>query len=716
MWGPRPNGRSVRARLYRARTSSARAYPRDGTAPPTLPHVEAQKARRDALSPRRPLAADPAGRVVYRLRPEAAGGAAASARLRAQLDADQLAVVEEARGRSLVLASAGSGKTRTIVGKLAHIVETGTAPEAIMLVTFTRRAAQEMTTRAAAACGADLGGLLAGTFHSVGQRLLRRYGPLVGLPAAFTVLDGEDQADLVALVRDEALSALATRPSLPKPGWIAAAIGLAAECGRSVEDVVLAQNPRLGDRVELIAAIASGYAERKRAGAMADYADLLVLTARLLAEHERVRRRLAERFSWVLVDEFHDATPVQVGLVESLAGHHGNLLVVADPDQSIYSWRGVDPDSVSRFAAEPATRVFRLDVNYRSTPEVVALCQRQLPAGNPFGKQLRAARPASGLLPVVAHVASVGDEAAFVTQRIADLITSGRDPGEIAVLYRAHHHSVDLQLALSRAGVEFELYSGARFVESAHVKDALAFCRLRHNPRDELAWHRALRLVDGLGEVAAGRVWAAVREAADPLAAAGQATLPGRAGAALTRFVGVVDGVRALERPEDIVLAVARADWYRDLLRRRYPNHRDREADLARLAELAARAASLERFLADLQLAERVEADEDVSGPARRVALSTVHQAKGLEWPVVFVLQVEAGSFPSSWAVSEGNLAEEERLFYVAVTRAADELYLCRPIAARRPWDTGANAVVINSGQGFLDVDLTGLVEEWSVR
>jgi DNA helicase-2/ATP-dependent DNA helicase PcrA len=174
--------------------------------------------------------------------------------------------------------------------------------------------------------------------------------------------------------------------------------------------------------------------------------------------------------------------------------------------------------------------------------------------------------------------------------------------------------------------------------------------------------------------------------------------------------------VAATSRPEEIVLLVARADWYRDHLQRAYPNWRDREGDLARLAELATRAASLDRFLGDLQLAERVEADEDVSGPKRAVALSSVHQAKGLEWPVVFVLQVEPGSFPSGWAVSEGGLDEEERLFHVAVTRAADELYLCRPIAARRPWDTGPDAVVINSGQGFLDRDLSGIVEEWSVR
>lgn len=696
--------------------SSRSGYPRWQTAPPTLPHIEAQKAARDAVAPRDPLAVEPGARTVYRLRPPAASAAGPSARLREMLDEEQLAAVEGAAGRSLVLASAGSGKTRTIVATLAHLVETGTPAEAIMLVTFTRRAAREMVERAERVAAVDLSGVTAGTFHAVGRRLLARHAPLVGLPAAFTILDAEDQAELAAIARDAVLEDLPERPSLPKPGAIVGWASLAAESGRDFEAVVAEANPRLGDRLEILRAIADGYAERKRAMAAVDYADLLVLTLRLLEEHPRVRARLAETYRWVLVDELHDVNPIQARIVETIAGEGGNLVAVADPDQAIYSWRGADPGVVERFAAVPGTRVFPLQTNYRSTPEVVALAQETLPAGNPFGKRLRARRPASGGRPVVAHLLSVQDEARFVVQRIADLITSGRAPGEIAVLYRAHHHSVDLQLALAQAGVEFEMYSGARFVESAHVKDVLAFCRLRHNPRDELAWNRALRLFDRVGEATARRVWERIGADPDPLAAAVAMPVPGAREGGLARFREAIAAVAATERPEEIVLGVARSDWYRDHLQRAYPNWRDREADLARLAELAARTESLDRFLGDLQLAERVEADEDVSGPARRVALSTVHQAKGLEWPVVFVLQVEAGSFPSGWAVSEGNLDEEERLFYVAVTRAADELYLCRPIAARRPWDTGPDAVVINSGQGFLDRDLEGLVEEWSVR
>lgn len=692
-------------------------YPRGDKAPPTLPHIEVQKERRDARDARDPLAGEPGARRVYRLRPPAvAADRPVDERLRELLDEEQLAAVVGAAGRSVILAAAGSGKTRTIVSLLAHRVLSGTPPEAMLLVTFTRRAAQEMIRRAERIGAEDLSAVTAGTFHALARRILARHGAHIGLPAPFTVLDGEDQADVAAIARDAVLAGRPRPPSLPRPGQLVALFSRAAELGRPLVEVVVEDNPRLADRLDEITAIAARYADQKRQIAAVDYADLLVLAERLLVECPSVRDRLRQRYRWVLVDELHDTSPIQARLVEQIAGPDGNLVAVADPDQSIYSWRGADPRVVHRFLTAPGARVFPLSTNYRSGPEIVALAQRTLPDGNRYEKRLRAHRPSLGVLPVVAHLSSVPDEAAFVTQRIAELITEGRAPGDIAVLYRAHHHSVDLQLALTEAGVEFELFSGARFVESAHVKDVLAFCRVRHNPRDGLAWSRALRLFPRVGAATALRLREAITADADPLAAAARITLPGAARAAGERIARTFAAVADTDRPERIILDVARADWYRDHLRGAYPNWRDREGDLARLAELGARSGDLDRFLADLQLAERVEADEDVSGPARRVALTSVHQAKGLEWPVVFVLQVEPGSFPSGWAVSEGRLDEEERLFHVAITRAADELYLCRPIAARRPWDTGPDAVVINSGQGFLDLDLSGLVEEWSVR
>ena len=284
---------------------------------------------------------------------------------------------------------------------------------------------------------------------------------------------------------------------------------------------MLEANPRLGDRLEVLRAIADGYAERKRAMGAVDYADLLVLAVRLLDEQPRVRRRLSEVYRWVLVDELHDVNPVQARFVEAIAGEGGNLIAVADPDQAVYSWRGADPEVVARFAAVPGTRVFPLQTNYRSTPEVVALAQETLPAGNPYGKRLRAQRPASGERPGGG----------------APGLGAGRGLVRDAAHRRPHHRRARAgrdRRALPgppplgraparpgrRPGVEFELYSGARFVESAHVKDVLAFCRLRHNPRDELAWNRALRLFERVGAAVAARTWAAIAAEPDPLAAA----------------------------------------------------------------------------------------------------------------------------------------------------------------------------------------------------
>lgn len=689
-------------------------YPRSQSAPPTLPHIEAQKARRDAVAPRDPLAVDPASRKRYVLRPVAPR--AASDAIRNALDPEQLAAVESPPGRALVLAAAGSGKTRVIVHRLAHLAQTGTKPAEMLLATFTRRAAKEMTSRATNVAGMDLSGAWSGTFHAICNRILRSHGAAIGLAPTFTILDSEDQGDLVAVCRDEALGDLANRPSLPAPGVLGGWFGLAAELGREPASFAVERNPRLVDRTELIAQIATRYAERKAAMGTLDYADLLVLVDRLLQEHPVSRARIAAQFKAVLVDEFHDVNPLQASIALALASVHGNLMVVGDPDQSIYSWRGADAEAVARFAETPDTAVFPLQGNYRSTGEIVDFAQAYLPADNRYGRTLRANRPPAGVLPIVAFCASIEKEAQFVVQRIADLINEGREAGDIAVLYRAHHHSVDLQLALAASGVEFDLYSGARFVESAHIKDAVAFLRLHHNRRDEIAWRRALGLFPRIGPTTAARLMAAIAGADDVVAAIRSVPTRGAASVSLAVVANEIETVLQMDRPEAIVRHVAMSEWYSDRLQRSYPNWRDREADLARLAELATHAEGIEPFLSDLQLAERVEADEDISGPARRVSLSSVHQAKGLEWPVVFILQVESGSFPSGWSVSEGNMDEEERLFYVAVTRAQDELYLCRPIAAKRPWNVGANRLVINSGQGFLDRNLEGLVEEWSIH
>ena len=474
-------------------------YPRGQSAPKMLPAHERAKTERDAYAPRRALLAEPGDRRVYRLAPRPPAGDL-SERLAGMLDDEQSHAVRSATGRTLILAAAGTGKTRVITSIVAHLTETGTEPRNVLLVTFTRRAAREMTLRAQTLAGRDLSEMTAGTFHSVCQRILRRYGPLVGLPNRYTILDGEDQADLVRIARDAVTAGVRDRASLPRPEWMAQTLALAHESGRPLAAVIVDQNPRLADRVEEIVAVCTRYGALKRESGAVDYADLLTLTVRLLTDHADVCAKLAAQFRWVLVDELHDVNAPQAAIVEALGAAGSHVVAVADPDQSIYAWRGADPAVVQRFADVPGTTVVPLGRNYRSTPQIVALAQECLPEGNRWDKRMVAHRDAHGAEPVVAHCLSIADEAAFVTQRIADLITEGREPGEIGILYRAHHHSIDIQMALAQAGVEFELFSGARFVESAHVKDVLAFCRVRHNPRDTLAWHRILRLFPGVGE------------------------------------------------------------------------------------------------------------------------------------------------------------------------------------------------------------------------
>ena len=400
-----------------------------------------------------------------------------------------------------------------------------------------------------------------------------------------------------------------------------------------------------------------------------------------------MRRRLSELYRWVLVDELHDVNPVQARIVEAIAGEGGNLVAVADPDQAIYSWRGADPGVVERFAAVPGTRVFPLQTNYRSTPEVVALAQATLPAGNPFEKRLRAQRPASGERPVVAHLASVQDEARFVVQRIADLITAGpraraRSPSSTGPTTTRSTSSSPWPRPASSSSSS----PGARFVESAHVKDVLAFCRLRHNPRDELAWHRALRLFDRVGEAVAPRVWAEIGAApGPPRGRRGARARRARAARGLARFAG--GGPRpspAMTRPEEIVLRVARSDWYRDHLQRDVPQLA-RPRGRPGAAGRARRPRREPRPLPRRPPARRAGGGRrgrvrpgPPGGPLER---STRRRASSGRW--CSCSRSRPGSFPSGWAVSEGNLDEEERLFYVAVTRAADELYLCRP--DRRP-------------------------------
>jgi|GEM_PF-1657938 len=640
-----------------------------------------------------------------------------AARILEQLDDEQTKAVLNASGTSLIIAGPGSGKTRTITHKLAYLVESGVSPAKIVLVTFTRRAAADMVARAQIATKVSLRGMLAGTFHHVCNVILRRYGEAIGLSANFTILDEEDARTLVKISRR---AYTATRRSgtrevkLPAPSVLKDIFSLSANTLTPLEDVIKREHPMFVTIMKDIALILKEYTRRKRAQGVMDYDDLLVKCHELLKSNPEVRKKLATRFEWVLVDEFQDTSLVQAEIAEFLASVHRNLIVVGDDAQSIYSFRGARYENIIDLAKEPGCGVFKLQTNYRSTPEIVDLINACIP-NNVFEKKLKTMRK-SGPPPVVAVTRDKQDEAVFVTERIVDYLNAGVLPHEIGVLYRAHAHSIELQLELTRRGIFFDIYSGVRFTEAAHVKDVLSFLRIVQNPADELGWSRALELFEGIGRVTAERIFDEVQteilSGHDPFRWLAKKNVERAKG--FGEFKKLVLPLKSMDTPAEILDSVY-SRFYEQYLELKYSNYRERRMDIERLIEISGRYESVEEFLSDLFLSKRIEIERDGNGGESKVTLSTVHQAKGLEWSIVFVLSVNPGDFPSSWAVAEGNLDEEERIFYVAITRAKDELFLIRQQLSEKP--LRRDYFTIRSGSlDFTERIPEGLVENWRVE
>ncbi|MBI3024904.1 MAG: ATP-dependent helicase [Candidatus Tectomicrobia bacterium] len=612
----------------------------------------------------------------------------------AELNPQQLEVVAAGEGPLLVIAGAGSGKTRTVTYRLARLIEEVVPPEAILLVTFTNKAAREMLHRAATLIQSDVRRVWGGTFHHVGNLILRSHGQLLGCPPNFTILDREDAADLAqACIRLAGVDP--KEKHFPKGNVLESIFAFAADTDRSVADAVLERTPYLADRIGDLDRVAERFAQRKREINAVDFSDLLTLTRELLAGHEEVRRAYQERFRYVLVDEYQDTNKVQADIVDLIAGPRGNLTVVGDDAQSIYSFRGARFENIIGFPARhPGTRLFRLEANYRSTESILTLANASISHNKrQYEKRLRTTRGPGGL-PALVPTRDVLQQADFVAQRILELQDEGTPLSEMAVLYRAHYHSMELQMELTRRGIPFEIRSGLRFFEQRHIKDVTAFLRLVSSPADELAWKRALRLLPKVGAATADRIWDHLRVQKDPLRflwEQGTGVVPKGARPAFDDFRALIADLAGLGRPpeagavpptEMIMLVLDR--FYEGFAEATFDNAPARVEDVRQLAEFAMQYDTAERFLAELALMGTVAAEAagpGEEGPEEAVVLSSVHQAKGLEWKVVFLIWLTDSRFPNPRALGDPEGEEEERrLFYVAVTRAKDELYLCQPM------------------------------------
>ncbi|MDI6731774.1 MAG: ATP-dependent helicase [Candidatus Margulisbacteria bacterium] len=636
-----------------------------------------------------------------------------------ELTEEQLAVVTAPGGPMLAIAGAGSGKTRTVTYRVAYLVESGVPLDRILLVTFTNKAAKEMLSRVELLLKRDVRGICGGTFHHVGNLMLRKHAKLIGYGPNFTILDRADSKDLIDKSITQANIDIQMR-RFPKGETLQAIFGLSVNTGRKIIDIVADNYPQFEPLTDDIERVFNLYQARKKDQNLMDFDDLLLHWWKLLAQNPEIAEKYSHKFQHILVDEYQDTNLIQAKIIDILAKQHRNLMVVGDDSQSIYSFRGAHFKNIMNFPkVYSEARVHKLELNHRSVPEILDLANETInQAKEKFAKTLRANRP-SGQKPVVAPLTTAAEQAAFVVQRMLELREEGLSLNDMAVLYRSHYQSMEIQMEMTKRGIPFEVRSGLRFFEEAHIKDVLAHLKLFHNWRDEAAWARALKLLDKIGPRTAEKVFGFVagsRElgANSILADEALKLIPRGGEAGFKKFQNLIEKLsEQVNSPAEMIKIVAES-YYADYLRFQYANHKERLEDLEQLGSYATQFKDLEELLSALALVSGMESETVVGGDGgdkEACVLSTVHQAKGLEWKIVFVVWLADGRFPSYLSFNkEEEMEEERRLFYVAITRAKDELYLTYPIIY-----SSYDGEVLMKSSRYIEEMPEGLYEKWEV-
>lgn len=607
-----------------------------------------------------------------------------------ELNPEQYRVVTEKGGPLLVLAGAGSGKTRTLTYRVAHLLESGVRPESILLATFTNKAARSMLNRVESLVQYYTGKIMGGTFHSIAHRILRSYAFRLGYNHSFSIVDSEDARQIIGSAMAEfKIDTKLTK--FPKNNIIAEMISLALNTENALEEVIASRYPFFLHLSPEIHQIACLYEQKKKDLSVMDFDDLLANCRRLLREHPDILHTLSRRFEHVLVDEYQDTNILQADIVDLLASGHRNLMVVGDDSQSIYSFRGANFENIIHFPERyPDCKIFKLETNYRSTPEILHLANLSINNNeNQFPKALKAVRR-KGMRPVIVSAQNVLKQSDFVAQRIAELSRSGVPFGEMAVLYRAHYHSMEVQMEFVRRDIPFDIRSGIRFFEQAHIKDVTSYMRVLVNPHDELAWRRLLMMYPKIGKVTFEKIWSRLKKQDHPLetliSESFSKTAPKSAQNGVDQCRKTLLFLLALDvpdrTPEKIIDLLLNKGDYRTYLQDNYSDAYAREEDLIQLGNFAAKFERMDDFLNELALLTNMSKEEEIEERQEdKVILSTIHQAKGLEWSYVFIIGCADGMIPLERALREpGGEEEERRLFYVAVTRAKDQLYLSYPV------------------------------------
>lgn len=650
---------------------------------------------------------------------------------RKELNDEQYAAVSSPEGRALVIAGAGSGKTRTLTYRVAWLLDHDVDARNILLLTFTNKAAREMISRVRELVTQDTSDLWAGTFHSIGSRILRRHAEEIGYTRSLTILDRDDQKSMLQSLIGKR-DAKTDKKRFPKADVLATIFSLVVNTGQPLEEVMAERYDYLDEWFDEIEAIRVAYIEKKQQTNSMDFDDLLVKTVELLSTRPDLLALYRKKFRHILVDEFQDTNKVQCELIELLEGEANSLMVVGDDAQSIYSWRGANMKNILAFPHQGRPcRTYAIETNYRSVPEILDLSNEAIRANTErFDKNLRAERKGGEMKPAMVVVEDPNMQAAFVGQRIIELQDEGVELNEIAILYRAHFQSLEVQMELTMRGIPFAITSGLRFFEQAHVKDVSSFLRFVTNRRDEVAFKRMAELLPGVGATSSDKMWnawwrsgwAEQEQPPEKFSTVFETIPVPKKTAADWRQVGyILDEMVRVEgyaKPYEMIKSVLEG-MYDDYLQATFDNYDARRSDIEKMMEFSGGFDHIELFLEQMSLLSNTDTDTDpkeAEGQADepKVTLSSIHQSKGLEWKAVFLVWLAEGQFPNGRILESYDnamLEEERRLFYVAITRAKDQLYMLYPMINPKSY----SGEVMQMPSRFLNDFPASMVEEWKV-
>lgn len=645
-----------------------------------------------------------------------------------ELNPAQYEAVKHVEGPALVIAGAGTGKTRTLTYRVARLVELGVDPTSILLLTFTRRAAEEMLRRASILLhDAKAEKVSGGTFHAFANQVLRKYSAIVGYESSFSILDQGDSQDVINLLRTQMGFATSQR-RFPRKNTLNAMISLSLNRMVPIEEVIEQDYPHFIEELESISLLAMQYQEYKRKSNVMDYDDLLIHLGRLLEVSSETRKALAKKYRYIMVDEYQDVNRLQARVVELLSGEdpsRANVMVVGDDAQSIYRFRGADVQNIFEFPKHyTGAKLITLEENFRSIQPILDLSNRVIAgAANRYEKQLFSRIP-GGEMPQIVCAENEHQQSVYVVERILELREQGVSLKDIAVLFRSGYMSFDLELELQRANIPFQKYGGMKFIETAHIKDLTAMLRVIHNPRDAVSWYRILLLHEGIGPKTAEKIVQDIMENRMSFKKFSQGVIEGEVQAP-HEFVKyprrIADLFGALSEasreqmapPEKLAYLV---EYYRPILKKQYDDYQKREKDIETFLLITERYRSLNSLLTDLSLDPPMESLSDMEAPTKDdeiLTLSTIHSAKGLEWNTVIITNCLDGRFPSVAAATDPDALEEERrLMYVAATRAKENLIITYPTNL---YDRDAG-IILSKPSRFIDglVDLQ-LAEGWVI-